>query len=400
MFQKFGRYEIIEPIGNGSFGMVYRANDPNLDRVVAIKVINQLVSDPQVLADIRNEARLTANLDHPNVVRIYDFEVDNSMAYIVMPFLPDCLANHIDEANPFPYQRAVEMATQIARGLGYAHSQEIVHRDIKPSNILMTSDENLQVADFGIARTSYRMERTYGAGTLLYMAPELWTEDKGDYRVDVYSLGVTLFEMLTGYRPFQGPSQRDLLLQHTESPVPSMPAQLGIPEAVEDIVRKAMAKNPNDRFDDADDMADALARLLTGGFTTKSKKDIEVLSESIESFLVQGDALLDATLFTEAASMYSEIIRLSPNDDHAFHSRGFAYRRLGRYHDAISDQTNAIHIDSDFADAYCERGRCYFELNESEHAMTDFNKAIQLDPDDINAHWFRGLSYTLLNQHQ
>ena len=201
MFQKFGRYEIIEPIGNGSFGMVYRANDPNLDRVVAIKVINQLVSDPQVLADIRNEARLTANLDHPNVVRIYDFEVDNSMAYIVMPFLPDSLSNHIDPVDSLSYEKAVEMATQIARGLGQAHSQGIVHRDIKPSNILMTSEGTLQVADFGIARTSYRMERTYGAGTMLYMAPELWTGDKGDSRVDVYSLGVTLFEMLTGGRP-------------------------------------------------------------------------------------------------------------------------------------------------------------------------------------------------------
>ena len=140
MLQRIGRYEILERIGGGAFGTVYKARDTVLDRVVAVKVINQPVTnDPEFLESLQREPRLAARLTHPNVVTVHDFQVEDGTAYIVMEFLPDSLDKHISPEQPIPYRRAAEIAIEVSRGLAHAHTQGVIHRDIKPRNILLTS---------------------------------------------------------------------------------------------------------------------------------------------------------------------------------------------------------------------------------------------------------------------
>ena len=153
MQQRLGRYELVERIASGGQGTVWHARDPNLDRIVAIKVLNQPVADdPRYLESLQREARLAAWLIHPNITAVHDFQVEGDIAYIVMEYVPDTLSNHMQNGQPLPYQRAVEIAIQICRALSHAHSREVIHRDIKLQNILLTEDGNVKVSDFGIAR--------------------------------------------------------------------------------------------------------------------------------------------------------------------------------------------------------------------------------------------------------
>ena len=168
MLQRIGKYEILEQIGRGGQGTVYRARDTDLDRIVAIKVIDQsVVDDPGYLDALRREARLAASLDHPNIVSVYSFEVENDTPYIVMEYIPDALDRQIRSGRLQP-RRAVEIAEQVCRGLGHAHELGVVHRDIKPANILIAETGEAKVTDFGIARavlSSTRAPRTSAAGT-------------------------------------------------------------------------------------------------------------------------------------------------------------------------------------------------------------------------------------------
>ena len=192
MLQRIGKYEILEQIGRGGQGTVYRARDTGLDRIVAIKVIDQSVADdPGYLDALRREAQLAASLDHPNIVTVHAFEVENDTAYIVMEFVPDALDRQIRSGSLRP-RRAVAIAEQVCRGLAHAHELGVVHRDIKPANILLTDNGDAKISDFGIARaiaSSTRAPRTSAAGTYAYLPPEQWEENPAvDRRSDIYAL--------------------------------------------------------------------------------------------------------------------------------------------------------------------------------------------------------------------
>ena len=275
MLQRIGRYEILERIATGGQGTVYRARDTVLDRVVAVKVINQPVTDdPQYLEALQREARLAARLDHPNVTRVYDFQVEDGTAFITMEYVPDSLDKHIRAGQPLPYQEAVEIAVQVCRGLAHAHENGVIHRDIKPQNILLTEDGTVKVSDFGIARalaSSTRSQTNSVMGTPHYMAPEQWESGRLDARLDQYGLAIVLYETLSGMPPFQGESMAALFVQHREAPVPPIPGHLDVPRAVEDVVRQALEKNPEDRFANASAMAGALEGALTGAVSREPR---------------------------------------------------------------------------------------------------------------------------------
>jgi len=176
MLQRIGRYEILERIASGGQGTVYRARDTVLDRVVAVKVINQSISDdPAYLEALQTEARLAAGLDHPFITTVYDFQVEDGTPYIVMEYIPDALDRHLQDGRRLPWQRAAEIAIQIARALQHAHDNGVVHRDIKPQNILFRGDGSVAVSDYGIARalaSSTRSRTSSVMGTPAYMSPE------------------------------------------------------------------------------------------------------------------------------------------------------------------------------------------------------------------------------------
>ena len=265
MLERIDRYELKERIGAGGQATVYLGEDTLLKRTVAVKVLNQLASVEGAYVDaIMHEARLAAGLDHPNIATVHDFKVDGDYACIVMEYFPNSLDGEIRNRGPMSSDRAVDIAAQISDALSHSHARDIVHRDIKPHNILLDAQGVPKVTDFGIARATAFSVSLGDTGTAAYMSPEQSRgEDSPDVRSDIYSLGVTLYEMLSGTLPFEGAAPQ-LYRLHQDEPVPDFPPSLGVPKNLEAIVRKCMEKDPADRYQSAAELASAL-RSLSGG---------------------------------------------------------------------------------------------------------------------------------------
>jgi dienelactone hydrolase len=274
---RLGAYEIVESIGAGGMGEVYRARDERLRRDVAIKVLPEhLSSDVDYLARFEHEAQAVAQLSHPNILAIHDFGRDHGVTYAVTELLEGTTLRRRLEGSKLPWREAVEIAAGIADGLAAAHAKEIIHRDLKPENLFLSSDGRIKILDFGIAHWTVPADssgetRPSGPhstepgtilGTIGYMSPEQVRGGSADHRSDLFSLGATLYEMLTGRRAFDGPSQADTISAILkEAPAP-LSADAGIPTAVEAIVRRCLNKSPDDRFPSARDVASALRSAL------------------------------------------------------------------------------------------------------------------------------------------
>ena len=262
MLERIGRYRLLEQIGTGGQGRVYRAEDTELRRIVAVKVMNQTASaEPQYIEAIRREAQVSASLDHPHIATVFDSGIENDLAYIVMEFVPDSLDKHLASGEPLPVERVAEIALQTIGALSYLHSSGFVHRDVKPPNILLTENGTVKLTDFGLARAMESSSTASVVGTFFYMPPEQWQGIIVDHRADIYSLGITLYQMFSGHVPFEG-SIGDLFRMHVQEPVPPMPAHLGISNELESVVRRALAKDREDRFQNIGEMADAIRDAL------------------------------------------------------------------------------------------------------------------------------------------
>jgi serine/threonine-protein kinase len=265
---RLGRYEILGELGRGAMGVVYRARDPIIDRVVALKTIN-LALTGAALASFEErffqEARSAGRLNHPNIVTIYDAGKADGVAYIAMEFLEGTsLREILDEHPPLSVPRILETVAQVARGLAYAHENGVVHRDIKPANIIVLKNRRPKITDFGIARLGeadgLASER---AGSPKYMSPEQIRGDVTlDGRSDVFSLGTVLYEMLTGKPPFAGETVMEIMqavLEHTP-PVPSV-VDAHVPPELDGVVMRMLAKRPDDRYPSARSLFRELRRV-------------------------------------------------------------------------------------------------------------------------------------------
>lgn len=255
-----GRYEIMEEIGGGGMALVYKALDVLLNRHVAIKVLRQqFVYDEEFIRRFRREAQSAASLSHPNVVSIYDVGQEDDVHYIVMEYINGQNLNEIiKERAPLPVEEAVRFATQICDALDHAHHNQIIHRDIKPHNILIGRNGRVKVTDFGIARavTSTTITQTGSVvGSVHYFSPEHAKGVTTGEKSDLYSLGIVMYQMLTGRLPFQGESPISVALKHLQDEFedPRLINPL-IPQSVENIILKAMRKNPAERYHSAHDM--------------------------------------------------------------------------------------------------------------------------------------------------
>ncbi len=273
--QKLGPYEIIEEIGRGGMATVYRGYQGNVDRFVAIKVIQKGISlDPTAMDRFSREARLVARLEHPHILPVYDFNGRHDPPYIVMRYMPTGTLKDIMEQSQIPLGEVVHLFRQIGSALDYAHRQGVVHRDIKPSNIMVDGEGNAFLTDFGIARM---IESDAGLtasgmaiGTPGYMAPEQGMGQTIDGRVDVYALGVILYEILTGKAPFAAETPMAVILKHINDPVPDITVDNPeLPEAMRDVILQALAKDPDARFQEAGDLAAALASAAGPDVTTR-----------------------------------------------------------------------------------------------------------------------------------
>jgi serine/threonine-protein kinase len=258
-----GRYEIVAELGKGAMGVVYRANDPLLSREVAIKTVN-MSSDPQEMAEYEarfyQEAKAAGGLNHPNIVTIYDIGKSGNVVFMAMELLEGAeLRALMKPGDPIPHVRAVEIAAQVADGLAYAHQHGVVHRDIKPANIMIPAAGGAKIMDFGIARMRTAEVRTQTGvvlGSPRYMSPEQVSGKRAEPRSDIFSLGVILYEMLTGKPAFTGDDVTSVMFQILNV-VPPAPSTLvpGLPEVLDFIIAKALSKTPDDRYQDAAELA-------------------------------------------------------------------------------------------------------------------------------------------------
>lgn len=264
-----GRYQIIRPIGEGGMANVYLAQDLILDRQVAVKVLRlDLRNDPNTVRRFKREALATTELNHPNIVSIYDVGEENSMQYIVMEYVKGTdLKKYIVEHFPIPYQRVVDIMTQILSAVENAHAHDIIHRDLKPQNILVDEAGNVKISDFGIAialsETAMTQTNTL-LGSVHYLSPEQARGSMATKRSDIYSLGIILYEMLTGMVPFEGESAVSIAIKHFQDAVPPVrDYDPRIPQALENVVLKATAKDPDERYSDVGQMTTDLSTSLS-----------------------------------------------------------------------------------------------------------------------------------------
>lgn len=261
-----GRYELLEKIGDGGMAVVYKAKCRLLNRFVALKILKpEFTRDAKFIENFRKESHAAAGLSHPNIVNIYDVGREGNINYIVMELVEGkTLSAIIHEEAPMPYSRVIEISRQIASGLAVAHKNGIIHRDIKPHNILINEDGSAKIADFGIAKAASTTTIIDGTGETImgsvhYFSPEQARGGYVDEKTDIYSLGIVMYEMLTGKVPFDGDNPVTVALMHINESVPS-PSTIadGIPPQLDKIVMKATEKYQSNRFKSAEEVIEAL----------------------------------------------------------------------------------------------------------------------------------------------
>ncbi|MEW5870667.1 MAG: serine/threonine-protein kinase [Chloroflexota bacterium] len=268
--QKLGKYELLEKLGQGGMAQVYKARQPMIERMVAIKVMQTHLADsPKFVERFMREAQRLGQLRHPNIVSVMDFDIVGETHYLVMDFISGpSLEMYLERRRPLPPEEALRLTSQIVRALQYAHEQGVVHNDLKPANVMFQDNtaQQLVLTDFGIARlvdTSGVAQSSTIIGTPAYMSPEAVQGKPLDGRSDLYSVGVMLYEMLTGEQPYQGDTPVSVILQHVNAPPPDVRTSYpNLPEAVAAIIERAMAKEPEARYRDAAEMGKAVEAAL------------------------------------------------------------------------------------------------------------------------------------------
>ncbi len=264
--ERFGRYEILAELGRGAMGIVYKARDPKINRVVAVKTFSLAGQPPEEEAEYRErffrEAEAAGRLSHPGIVTIFDVgeEPETHAPYIVMEFVSGQSLDKLllQEDHKLTLDAALQLTQELAEALDCAHGQGVVHRDLKPSNILITEDGHAKIADFGVAKLNLASHTLGGRtlGTPAYMSPEQLNGEPVDGRSDLFSLGIVLYTVLTGYRPFQGNSAMTVSFKVVNrDPVPATVLDTELPPGIDYIIARAMAKDPAQRYQRGMEMA-------------------------------------------------------------------------------------------------------------------------------------------------
>ncbi|MBN1285564.1 MAG: protein kinase [Anaerolineae bacterium] len=307
-----GQFKILEPVGKGAMAMVYRAYQASMDRVVAVKMLlGEYTRQPDFLERFEREAKVTARLNHINILPIYHYDQFEGVPYLVVPFINTGTLADLMHPGSLPVSEVLRLSGQIAAALDHAHNRDVIHRDVKPSNVLIDADGNALLCDFGLAKLTTSGAATLTAdsliGTPYYMSPEQCSGLSIDARSDIYALGVLIYEMMTGAPPFSGPTPLATVLQHIDAPIPDVP---GAPH-LNPFIKRALAKNPDQRYQTASEMVEALryieevnndvlyepiGAVQPGSATiyqTRPLEDEELIPETVEIDMSQVPALLD-----------------------------------------------------------------------------------------------------------
>jgi len=311
-------YRLLEQVGEGAFGVVYRAIQPQVGREVAIKAVHpELANHPDFVRRFDHEAQIVARLEHPHVVPLYDYWREPDAAYLVMRFLRGGSVEELLEVGPLDPARVLSIVDQISSALGAAHRQGVVHRDVKPGNVLLDEEGNAYLTDFGVALDSGSPERSTGTmmrGTPAYLSPEQIRLEPTSPKSDVYALGIVVFEMLTGEHPFPETSLTALLDHHVRDALPSAHGlRPQLPRSVDDVMARATAKDPNDRFADVGAVATELRTAFEGARAApKSSGPIRNPYKGLRAFLEA-----DAADFFGREAVTARLVRKLTEDDPA-----------------------------------------------------------------------------------
>ena len=296
------RYEITKAIARGGMARVYLARDRSLDRPVAVKeLVPEFAADESFVERFRREAQAAANLTHPNIVGVYDWGTQDNTYFIIMEYVDGpVLSKVLRDEGPLHPRRAAELASEVAAALGFAHSRGVVHRDVKPGNVILTSSGQAKVTDFGIARAMSAPEENLTQagsvmGTATYFSPEQAQGLQVDQRSDLYSLGVVLFEMVTGRTPFTGETPLAIAYKHVQDQPPA-PSTLvsGLPAGLEAVIMKLLRKRPEDRYANAEDLRADLRRFLNGQATLAEQERAAAVGTPTSAVAATGAAVAAA----------------------------------------------------------------------------------------------------------
>ena len=313
---KIGKYDIVEELGRGGMGVVYKAHDSLMERDVAIKVMSDLMlAVPEIRQRFFREARTAGRLSHENITVVYDVGEDEGRPYIVMEYLTGSdLAALIEGNEPISFLQKLDYAIQICRGLSYSHANEIVHRDIKPQNIRIVGNGKVKIMDFGIARSLTSTMTTTGAviGTPFYMSPEQIQGRHVDKRSDIFSFGVLFYELLTGKKPFTGDVPTAVMFKIVyDEPERIDDAQIDHRSGLRDVVMRTLAKDPDNRYQDLAEVADALENIVAD-LRTDERKRMEQFRMRLGKLIGESRTLLRGNKFRKARDLVDQAARMDP----------------------------------------------------------------------------------------
>jgi tRNA A-37 threonylcarbamoyl transferase component Bud32 len=423
---KIGKYEVVDLIGRGGMGVVYKARDPQLDRLVAIKMI--IGANPALLKRFDVEARSTAGLQHQNIVTIYDFGNQDGNPYLVMEYLEgSSLESAISSGRTISLANKLRICINICNGLAYAHERGIIHRDIKPANVMLLNDDSVKIVDFGIARIGDTgISRTEVVGSLHYMSPEQFQNTPLDIRTDIFSTGVVLYRLLTGTLPFQAAGEAAVMYRIIhDSPLPIGSYVQGYPAELDSIVAKALAKNRENRYASCRDLAFDLQLLR------EQQKGTDV-----REWLQRAETAIQKAEWNKAEECLKQLLRIEEHNTRAYQMLGEVQERIRqqrrveqsrqlrtqadeafldrRYDDALNILSQAIDVDGTNQDllrlrqsvqeAKTRATRLHQALRRAEgaqqagdldEAKRAVSEALELDPDETSA---KALRFVIFKQ--
>jgi len=360
---RIGAYDIVDVIGQGGMGTVFRGTDPRIGRTVAIKMLTAAADDPDLLERFYREAKYTGNLHHQNIVTVYELGHQDGVPYLVMEYLEGVsLEGVIASGRPMPIAEKLGIVLQVCSGLTYAHKQNLVHRDIKPANIVILADGTAKIVDFGIALLGdSQLTRTgHVVGSLNYMSPEQLSGDMDvDVRTDVYSTGVVLFQLLTGALPFDGGSTAATLRKIVQDPPPLLSKYLtDSSKELEGILQKALAKNRDERYPSPEDFALDLAQVQQ-----------EYLQKIVGESLQRATDALHRNDFVMARQQVLQVLRGSPQNNEAAE----LLRQIKQAQEKQHQEQQVLHLQM-------KAEEC-FRKHRLDEALQYVEQGMRLDPE-------------------
>jgi serine/threonine protein kinase len=387
-----GKCKLLARIGQGGMGHVYRARHLGLDKEVAVKVLPREFANNAVLRErFMNEARMAGQLEHPNITPVYAVDEHEGQPYIVMQLVDGVPVSRLVSRQGVDPLLAVRIAAQVAHGLAYAHKRKLVHRDIKPDNLLILNNGRVKISDFGVAAALGSDASAGHSGSPPYMSPEQCRGEHVDGRSDIYSLGVTLYLLLTGRRPFLGETSQALILMHQQDDYPPLSElRPGLPRELERIVNRTLAKSPDARYQNADELAEdleAAAELIRGqrrrtvtvprGGESGIYRMARQAAEAAEEELDGGETIELAIL-----SMTTQL-------ENSVTDAQTALKRA-RYDDALKQIEQAMRLKNNDPRLYLLRGHVYRKQRKLKESLADYERAVNLNPEDPRARAFLG----------